>query len=124
MVRTLRGNLTLSSMAGVVLALAAGAADSMAAGPLTPRPDAEKGRILAERACIACHVVSKQAAAPVVADVPSFLAIANKPNQTMEAIAGRIVIPHPPMPAIALSREEIGNVVAYIMTLREGQDGR
>lgn len=37
----------------------------------------------------------------------------------MEAIAGRIVIPHPPMPAVALSREEIANVVAYIMTLKD-----
>lgn len=89
------------------------------AGPVTPKPDPEKGRALAERACIACHVVSRQAASPIPADVPSFLAIANKPGQSMERIAGRIVIPHPPMPTISLSREEIANVVAYIMTLRD-----
>lgn len=40
----------------------------------------------------------------------------------MESIAGRIVIPHPPMPAISLSREEIANVVAYIMTLRDSPE--
>jgi hypothetical protein len=36
----------------------------------------------------------------------------------MEMIAGRIVIPHPPMPAVALTREEIINVVTYIMTFQ------
>jgi mono/diheme cytochrome c family protein len=95
----------------------------MAAGPHTPKPDAQKGRVLAERACVACHVVTERAVSPVAADVPTFAAIANKPDQTMEAVAGRIVIPHPPMPAIALSREEIGNVVAYIMTLRKDDGG-
>jgi mono/diheme cytochrome c family protein len=86
----------------------------------TPKPDPEKGRALAERACVACHIVSKEATASTIpADVPSFAVIANKPGQSMETIAGRIVIPHPAMPAIALTREEIVNVVAYIMTLKE-----
>ncbi|MCC7252723.1 cytochrome c [Hyphomicrobium sp.] len=89
------------------------------AGAMTPKPDPEKGRALAERVCVACHVVSRPATSTVAADVPSFLAIANKQGQSMEAIAGRIVIPHPPMPAVALSREEIANVVAYIMTLKD-----
>jgi cytochrome c len=90
------------------------------AAPVTPKPDPEKGHALAERACVACHVVAKEATtSTITADVPSFPEIANKPGQTMEALAGRIVIPHPAMPAIALSREEIVNVVAYIMTLKE-----
>lgn len=112
----------LASMSAA-LALVASASAVMAAGPHTPKPDAQKGRVLAERACVACHVVTERAVSPVAADVPTFAAIANKPDQTMEAIAGRIVIPHPPMPAIALSREEIGNVVAYIMTLRKDDGG-
>lgn len=126
MVRRQRGTWAARSrsIAGVVLAMATVAAPAFAAGPLTPKPDPVKGRALAERACVACHVVSKPASSTIAADVPSFVAIANKPGQTMEAIAGRIVIPHPPMPAIALSREEIGNVVAYIMTLKEDGEGR
>ncbi|MGE0025217.1 MAG: cytochrome c [Hyphomicrobium sp.] len=93
------------------------------AGAMTPRPDPEKGRQLAERVCVECHIVSSRAESPVAADVPSFPAIAAKPDQSMEAIAGRIVIPHPPMPAIALTREEIVNVTAYIMSLRSGGAG-
>jgi len=93
------------------------------AGAMTPRPDPEKGRQLAERICATCHLVSSRAESPVAADVPSFPVIAAKPDQSLEAIAGRIVIPHPPMPEIALTREEIRNVTAYIMSLRGGGAG-
>jgi cytochrome c len=91
--------------------------DPSIAAPETPKPDPDKGRALAERVCVSCHVISKHPAT-VAGDVPSFPAIANKSDQSMEAIAGRIVIPHPPMIAIPLTREEIVNVVAYIMTLK------
>jgi mono/diheme cytochrome c family protein len=50
--------------------------------------------------------------------VPSFARIANKPGQTAAAIAGAIVVPHPPMPQTNLTREEIGDVAAYILTLK------
>ena len=103
-----------------VLAVSVLRFDAGNAAPTTPRTDPGKGRALAERVCVTCHVVSNEAAtSTVAADVPSFVAIANKPGQSMETLAGRIVVPHPPMPAIALSREEIANVVAYIMTLRD-----
>ncbi len=36
----------------------------------------------------------------------------------METIAGRIVIPHPPMIAVPLTRAEIADLAAYIMTLK------
>lgn len=125
MVMRRRGAATVHRMIiGIGLGVSMIGGPALAAAPQTPKPDPVKGRVLAERACVACHVVSERAVSPVAADVPTFAAIANKPGQTMEAIAGRIVIPHPPMPAIALSREEIGNVVAYIMTLRQGEDGK
>jgi cytochrome c len=90
------------------------------AASVTPKPDSEKGHALAERACVACHVVADQAAtSTITVDVPSFSQIANKPGQSAEILAGRIVIPHPAMPAISLSREEIANVVAYILTLKD-----
>lgn len=83
-------------------------------------PDAKAGQEIASKLCSGCHIVEAKAAnAAVPADVPSFAAIANKPGQTAETIAGRIVVPHPPMPTINLTREEIGDVAAYILTLRE-----
>lgn len=83
-------------------------------------PDAKTGREIAEKLCVGCHIVGAEAAgASVPADVPSFEAIAAKPGQTVQSIAGAIVIPHPPMPNIELTREEIGDVAAYIMTLHK-----
>jgi len=83
-------------------------------------PDAKAGQEVAEKLCTSCHMVGRQpASASVLADVPSFVAIANKPGQSAESIAGRIVVPHPPMPQIHLSRNEIADLAAYILSLRE-----
>jgi cytochrome c len=82
-------------------------------------PDAKTGKAIAEKLCVGCHIVSAAAAgAAMPSDVPPFATIANKPGQTAQAIAGAIVIPHPPMPQIQLTREEIGDIAAYILTLR------
>jgi mono/diheme cytochrome c family protein len=96
-------------------------ASVLAAGtPLAQiHPDAKTGKQIAEKLCVGCHIVGAEAAgAAVPADVPSFASIATKPGQTAQAIAGAIVIPHPPMPQIQLTREEIGDIAAYILTLR------
>lgn len=83
-------------------------------------PDIKTGHEIASKLCSGCHIVDGETAkASTPADVPSFIEIANKPDQTAEAIAGRIVVPHPPMPTINLTREEIGDVAVYILSLRK-----
>ena len=83
-------------------------------------PDAKTGKAIAEKLCVGCHIVGAEAAgASVSSDVPSFEQIANVPDQTVKSIAGAIVIPHPPMPQIQLTREEIGDVAAYILSLKK-----
>jgi cytochrome c len=83
-------------------------------------PDAKTGKRIAEKLCVGCHIVGPRAAgAAVPADVPSFARIARVPGQTAQSIAGAIVVPHPPMPQIQLTREEIGDIAAYILTLKE-----
>jgi hypothetical protein len=54
----------------------------------------------------------------VRADVPSFLAIARRPGSTAEYLAGKIIVPHPAMPGVALTADEIRDIVAYIVTLK------
>jgi len=54
----------------------------------------------------------------MLVDAPSFASIANKPGQSIEAIAGRIVIPHSVMPQVKLTRDEIAALSAYIFSLR------
>ncbi len=78
---------------------------------------AERGKALGERVCSNCHLVSDQQA-KAVADVPSFREIANKPNLTEGEIMARIVIPKHPMPAIPLTKHELEDLAAYIMSLR------
>lgn len=81
--------------------------------------DAAKGQALAKRLCSNCHIIGEEAAAATVsADVPSFKSIADLPDQSPERIAGRIVVPHPPMPQIDVTRNEIRDLAAYIMSLK------
>ena len=108
------GGLLLAAISIVGLALTGRAALAQIG------PNAKAGQVLAEKLCTSCHIVGGQAAsASVPADVPSFVAIANKPGQTAEAIADRIIVPHPPMPQIHLTRDEITDLTGYILSLRK-----
>jgi mono/diheme cytochrome c family protein len=79
--------------------------------------DAQKGHELAERLCAICHAVTPGSTSGRP-DVPSFAVIAKLPGLTPERIVGAIILPHPPMPGVPLTTEEIRDVVAYIMSLR------
>lgn len=88
------------------------------AGPVMDAPDPAHGEQLAMRLCANCHLVNsdqKQA----VADVPSFKEIANQQNQTEGAIMARIVIPKHPMPVIPITKSELRDLAAYIMSQRD-----
>lgn len=77
------------------------------------------GQDLALRLCTGCHRIDTETrTATVFADVPTFTAIANRPGQSAEAIAGTIVFPHPPMPQTRLTRTEIANLSVYIISLK------
>jgi mono/diheme cytochrome c family protein len=80
---------------------------------------------LALQACTGCHVVSvDQPFAPLLKGAPDFQKIANRPNVTAESLRrtiaalplvprkGRMANPH-------LTDNELADVAAYIMTLRE-----
>ena len=80
--------------------------------------DANHGAELAKRWCASCHVVDsgqRQASA----DVPAFSAIANKAEFSAEKLAFFLLDPHPKMPNFPLSRNEAGDIAAYIGSLRK-----
>jgi mono/diheme cytochrome c family protein len=82
-------------------------------------PNTQRGRELAARLCTNCHVIDRATSGnPVRADIPSFPAIARRTGATAEYLAGRIIIPHPAMPGVPLTADEIRDVVAYILTLK------
>jgi mono/diheme cytochrome c family protein len=80
-------------------------------------PDAQNGLVLAERLCATCHAVAPEAAVGRP-DVPGFAVIAKAPNTTPERLAGAIILPHPAMPGVPLTRAELRDVIAYIMSLK------
>jgi len=112
-----------------VLALAFGVAGLGAAGvlaqqgptnPIKPHvPDAAKGREIAEKLCVGCHRVTPEQPPTQWADVPSFPEIANRPGRTADHLVGAIMMPHPPMPDIALSTPTLKDLAAFILTYKK-----
>ena len=80
--------------------------------------DARRGQQLATRLCSGCHIVAPGSAATANADVPTFAAIAGRGDTTAERLAGRIIVPHPPMPNTQLTVAEMRDIIAYILSLK------
>jgi mono/diheme cytochrome c family protein len=79
---------------------------------------AANGRAIAMTWCSACHLVGPAAGAAVRADVPTFSSIAQRLDMDADVLAAFIANPHPPMPNLGLSRQDIRDLLAYIATLR------
>ena len=105
----------------MIAALALPLFASLALAGVTSQPDPVQGKILAEKLCTNCHLVgSAQQQQPANADVPSFHEIADREGQTAGAITARIMLPKHPMPQIPLTKAELADLAAYILSLRDG----
>ena len=82
-------------------------------------PDVAVGKEIAGKLCVGCHVLEKISSGNTQADVPSFPSIANRPNQSVEALSGWLMAPHAPMPDPHLTRKEIRDLAGYIVSLRD-----
>ncbi len=80
--------------------------------------DAGEGERIARQWCGNCHQVARD---PVRASdaVPSFPAIAQMPSTTQMSLAAFLSSSHGQMPDYALTRSEIRDVSAYILSLRD-----
>jgi len=103
----------------VTAGLAVCAFNSAPARAQSLAPDAGQGRELAAKLCSNCHLTGEERASAPRADVPSFVAIANSPRTTPETLAAAIILPHPEMPGIALTRAEIRHLIAYVVSLKK-----
>ena len=75
--------------------------------------DAQQGEVLAKRWCAACHVVaSDQQRAN--GQAPPFSAIGKTPGFDAAKLALYLLLPHPKMPDMNLSRGEAADLAAYI----------
>jgi len=85
--------------------------------------DAEAGRAFAVLACTGCHIVAPdQRFQPVYAGLPrppDFKEIANRPNVTPASLLHHLENPQDPHSNLVLSSEELRDVVAFIISLRD-----
>ena len=82
--------------------------------------DIEAGRMIAQTWCSRCHAVDAQSHGAQNDAVPSFLAIAKMSSTTQMPLTVFLSTSHGRMPDFSLTRTEIRNVSAYILSLRGG----
>jgi mono/diheme cytochrome c family protein len=109
-VNPMRGYSALPVMAAVLFA----------ASPAFPQqmPNARAGESLARQWCAGCHLVSADQRAPAPDTAPPFASIAARPSATPGALRTLIQMPYPRMPQIALTRNEVEHLIAYIVSLK------
>jgi mono/diheme cytochrome c family protein len=89
------------------------------AGPAlgqVPSGNSERGGQLAERWCSSCHIVSVSQEQGTT-EAPTFRSIAERSPEAIDAFAAFLMDPHPPMPDLSLTREEIRDLLSYIASL-------
>jgi mono/diheme cytochrome c family protein len=79
--------------------------------------DAERGEKLAERWCSTCHIVS-DTQTQATTEAPTFQSIAKQSPKAIDALAAFLMNPHPPMPDLSLTRQDIRDLLSYIESLR------
>jgi mono/diheme cytochrome c family protein len=97
----------------LILGMSAAASQSQA-------QDLQQGRQLAHDACASCHAVDAGDTRSPVSEAPAFAGIARTPGMTAAALTVWLTAhPHPTMPLIKLSHEQVQDVAAYILSLRD-----
>jgi mono/diheme cytochrome c family protein len=97
---------TASVLALALAALAPSAAFAAA--------DLQQGENIARRWCAPCHLATPDQKS-ASADVAPFMTLAR--SKTDRQLAAFLADPHPKMPNLHLSRQEIADLVAYIRSL-------
>jgi mono/diheme cytochrome c family protein len=92
------------------LALFAGIDDGFA-------QDLENARRLSERWCAECHAIDSTPGKPD--RVPSFASIAAKQAASPEMIASFLLLPHATMPSFPLTRKDVQDLAAFIMSVKK-----
>lgn len=82
----------------------------------TAAGDASAGKEIASKWCSQCHVIEENQEI-ASADLPTFKFIADKYQEELDALGAFLADPHPPMPNLSLTRQEIQDLLAYIGSL-------
>lgn len=105
----------IGAVAGLVLATLLATLPAWA----QERSDQLAGHELATRWCSSCHVVDPRQQGQGIDAVPTFASIAAMSSTTTASLQVFLSTPHTPMPDFKLTRDDIANVSAYILSLRK-----
>jgi mono/diheme cytochrome c family protein len=97
-----------------VLALSAAASHVHAQG------NPQTGLALAQQVCSECHAVGKGQVRSPTSRAPTFVELATAPGMTTTALLVALTTPHAKMPMFILTVEQRESVIAYILSLKEG----
>jgi mono/diheme cytochrome c family protein len=81
--------------------------------------DPAQGLAYAQKTCSGCHNVLRTGAASPNKDAPPFNQIANTPGMSITALTVWSRTSHPTMPNLVIPPNDIDNLIAYIMSLRD-----
>ncbi|HKM70686.1 MAG TPA: hypothetical protein VKG22_04650 [Stellaceae bacterium] len=108
----------------IALLLGILAATADAANAQEPSGNPEAGRAYAHEVCSPCHALTaEQASQRTIAVAPDFHAIANTSGMTATALRAFLMTPHPKMPNLILTGEQSDDVIAFLLSLRDRQQG-
>ena len=79
--------------------------------------DPQAGLEYAKKVCANCHGISN--AKSTVPEATAFSEIANRPEMSANALLVWIQTLHPTMPNITLEREDLADVIAYILSHKD-----
>jgi mono/diheme cytochrome c family protein len=83
--------------------------------------DAKSGLSYAEGVCAECHAVKKGERVSPHERAPAFEVVANSRGMTEMALRVWFQSPHPSMPNLMLREKLADDLVAYIMSLKQGR---
>lgn len=81
--------------------------------------EAARGRVLAERLCVTCHLNPGQGEKRGARGIPGFRAVAKRPGQSLHGIVGWLKGIPPMMPNHKLTQDEMFQLAAYILSLAD-----
>lgn len=73
--------------------------------------DAQRGKEYVERMCTTCHAVGVTG----TDGAPALALLKKNPKKTDAYIRGFLAMPHKPMPPVALTTQEIEDIIAYVL---------
>jgi mono/diheme cytochrome c family protein len=83
--------------------------------------DPRAGWAFAREVCASCHAIERGELRSPAAGAPSFTRIARVPGMTATALTVALRTSHRTMPNLMLDPADHGNVVAYILSLQDGE---